>query len=94
MAPRILKNLIARAIRDPDNLAVLVRYRSADGELTDRAVSPIRFVGQEKFLALCLCREEPRLFHLSRCQRVRIVPAYDLLMPVEIVRIQEVSRGH
>ena len=35
-----------------------------------------------RFLALCLCREEPRQFYLERCQNVRLEPAANVLMPV------------
>jgi len=43
---------------------------------------PLRFLGKDRFLALCLSREEPRQFYLDRCQNVRLARAADFLMPV------------
>ncbi len=45
-------------------------------------VSTIRFLGRDRFLGLCLSREEPRQFYLQRCQNVRLAPAAEFLMPV------------
>jgi len=47
-------------------------------------VSPIRFLGKGRFLALCLSREEPRQFYLERCTNVRLELAANFLMPVEM----------
>ena len=46
-----------------------------------RAVEGVGLV----ILALCLSREEPRQFYLNRCQNVRLAPAAEFLMPVEMV---------
>jgi hypothetical protein len=46
------------------------------------AASLIRFLGWDRFMGLCLSREEPRQFYLDRCQNVRSAPAADFLMPV------------
>jgi predicted DNA-binding transcriptional regulator YafY len=77
--------IVQRAMNDPDTFALQVRYESKTGEVTDRIVSPIRFIGETAFLALCLCREEPRRFELTQCKAFRLVRADDVLMPVEIV---------
>ena len=50
--------------------------------MPDDPDSPIRFLGKDRFLALCLSREEPRQFYLDRCQNVRLARAADFLMPV------------
>ena len=39
---------------------------------------------QDRFLALCLSREEPRQFYLDRCQNVRLGLAADFRMPLEL----------
>jgi len=67
-----------------DDLVVEFDYTDAHGVATHRVVSPIRFLGKERFLALCLSREEPRQFYLERCQNVRLALAADFLMPVEM----------
>ena len=77
-----MRQLIYRAMQQPDDLVIEFDYRDAKGEMTHRVVSPIRFPDRDRFLALCLCREEPRQFHLERCQNVKLAPAADVLMPV------------
>jgi len=79
---RNMRQLISRAMHQPDDLVVEFDYCDAKGARTHRIVSPIRFLGQDRFLALCLSREEPRQFYLERCQNVRLGPAADVLMPV------------
>ncbi len=53
-----------------------------NGAVTRRVVSPIRFLGKDRFLTLCLSREEPRQFYSDRCRNVRLARAADFLMPV------------
>ena len=50
--------------------------KKADVEVTAarRVVSPIRFLGRDYFLGLCLSREEPRQLYLERCQNVQLAP--------------------
>jgi len=67
-----------------DDLVVTFDYRDAHRVATRRVVSPIRFLGKDRFLALCLSREEPRQFYLERCRNVRPAPAVNFLMPVEL----------
>ena len=78
------KLTLRRAMRDSDDWAVQMDYVDAKGRVSRRTVSPIRFVGDDRFLALCLCREAPRQFQLARCQNVRLVPAAEVLMPMPI----------
>jgi len=77
-----MRQLIHRAMHQSDDLVVEFDYCDAKGARTHRVVSPIRFLGQDRFLALCLSREEPRQFYLERCQNVRLGMAADFLMPV------------
>jgi len=77
-----MRQLISRAMHQSDDLVVEFDYCDAKGARTHRVVSPIRFLGQDRFLALCLSREEPRQFYLKRCQNVRLGLAADVLMPV------------
>ena len=75
---------IFKAIQDSDNLVVEFDYCDSKGQVTRRVTSPIRFLGKERFLALCLSREEPRQFYLSRCTNLVIRNAHEFLMPVAI----------
>ncbi|MBX3419571.1 MAG: hypothetical protein KF851_18355 [Pirellulaceae bacterium] len=65
-----------------DELVVEFDYEDAKGNSSHRVVSPIRFVGADRMLGLCLSREEPRQFYLSRCRSVSVRSANDYVMPV------------
>jgi len=78
------RQLIYRAIHQADNLVLTFDYCDAHLNVAHRVVSPIRFVDQDRFLALCLSREEPRQFYLERCRNVRLEAAANFLMPVAI----------
>ncbi len=80
-----MRQFIFRAMYQPDDLVVTFDYTDAKGTVTRRVVSPIRFLGQDRFLALCLSREAPRQFHLARCQNLRLSWAADFVMPVALV---------
>lgn len=77
-----MRRMIHRAMYQPDDLVIEFDYTDARGAATHRVVSPIRFLASNRFLALCLSREEPRQFYLERCRNVRLAPAADVLMPV------------
>jgi predicted DNA-binding transcriptional regulator YafY len=77
-----MRHLIYRAIHQSDDLVVEFDYTDAKGAQTHRVVSPIRFLGRDRFLGLCLSREEPRQFYLERCRNLRLAQAADFLMPV------------
>lgn len=77
-----MRNLIRRAIMQSDDLVVVFDYRDSKGVESRRVVSPIRFASADRFLALCLCREEPRQFYLERCRNVKLDLAANYLMPV------------
>lgn len=79
-----MRQLIYRAMHQSDALAVTFDYCDAKGATTRRVVSPIRFLGKDRFLALCLSREEPRQFYLDRCHNIRLAPAASILMPVAL----------
>ena len=79
-----MRQLITRAMGNPDQLVVVLDYRDKDGNQTRRVVSPIRFSDTDRFLALCLCREEPRQFQLDRCSNLKLAEAHNYFMPVPI----------
>jgi predicted DNA-binding transcriptional regulator YafY len=80
----ILVGIIQRAMRQPDDFVLVLEYLDKDGSKTRRVVSPIRFLGTDRFLALCLAREEPRQFYFSRCKSARIDLAIQYVMPVSL----------
>lgn len=79
------QKLIKQAMLNHDDYVLELKYRDRKNRLTTRVVSPIRFVGEDRFLALCLCREEPRVFCIDYCEDMQLRPAWNYLMPVEMV---------
>lgn len=79
-----MRALIRRAMDDYDALVIEMEYEDSRGNRTRRIVSPIRFLGGQRFLALCLCSEEPRQFYLNRCKNVRLRGAHHFVMPVPV----------
>lgn len=79
--------MLRTAMLDSDEWAIELEYADSKGKRTRRTVSPIRFSTPDRFLGLCLCREEPRQFYLNRCSNLRLVRSADLVMPVEMVEL-------
>lgn len=83
-AGRNMRQLINKAMHDSDEWVLKIAYRDKKGKVTQRFISPIRFAGRERMLALCLCRQEPRQFYLSRMDKVELAPASEVLMPMPL----------
>ena len=79
---------LRRAMQQPDDIVVEIEYEDSKGQRTQRVVSPIRFLGKNRFLGLCLCRCEPRQFWLPRCAKISLKKAADYVMPVPIVEVE------
>ncbi len=77
-----MRNNIRKAIQTSDDLVVTFEYLDSKGNKTIRVVSPIRFLGNNRFLGLCLSRQEPRQFYLERCDNLQLKPAWDYVMPL------------
>lgn len=86
-----LMQLIARAIQQSDDLVVVFDYLDAKGNRSRRVVSPYRFLGDSHFMGLCLSREEPRQFQISRCQNLKIDLAANYVMPVVMDELYAVA---
>ncbi|MEM9588987.1 MAG: hypothetical protein AAGA03_17030 [Planctomycetota bacterium] len=82
-----MRKQLRRAL-DADRWVCRVRYQSSTGEITERIVSPIRLT-DDRVLALCLGREEPRWFAIASIQRIELVPASEVQMPEEIRILSE-----
>ena len=89
-----IAGLVSRVMQQTDDLVIVLEYSGKDGSVTRRVLSPIRFIGADRFLALCLSREEPRQFYLNHCRNVRVDLAANYLMPVELQSVQESSDVH
>ena len=80
-----IRRILTQAAHRSDDLVVQFDYCDAKGQTSRRVVSPIRFVSQDRFLGLCLCREEPRQFYLDRCSNAELLDASDVLMPMPML---------
>lgn len=74
------------ALRDRDGWAIRLLYRDSGGVVTRRIVSPTR-MGRSVMSATCWCRQEPRDFRFDGILEAVLVPAWDVLAPVEIEEI-------
>lgn len=81
-------HLLRTAMQRQDDLVISLVYVDSKGRKTKRIVSPIRFLSPDRFLGLCLCRCEPRQFHLDRCSELELKRAADYVMPVECLTVQ------
>ena len=81
----LVKKILRKGF-NADRWVCRIRYRSTNGELTERVISPSR-ISRGVVHALCLCREEHRNFMLNRISYVELVPAADVLMPVPITTL-------
>ena len=77
-----MQTILKRAMQDSDRFVVELDYVDSKGMKTHRVISPIRFLPGNRMLGFCLCREEPRQFHLNRCSNVSLHRAEDYLMPL------------
>lgn len=77
-----MHSLLRRAMEQPETWVISLEYVDSKGVSSRRVVSPIRMLDRRRFLALCLCREEPRQFYLERCRNVTLLPAAEVMMPV------------
>ena len=78
----VMRQVLRQAMQNPEEWVVSLEYCDSKGVRTRRIVSPIRFLGGDRFLALCLCRAEPRQFYLDRCGDFHLQPAAEFVMPV------------
>ncbi len=85
--PLTPQHMLRVAMLDSDQWVIELEYADSKGKRTRRMVSPIRFPTPDRFLGLCLCREEPRQFYLNRCNNIRLIRSEDVMMPVEMVQL-------
>ncbi len=79
-----MRQSVFQAMQNHDELVVEFEYTDSQGQRSRRVVSPIRFLAENRFLALCLTREEPRQFYFDRCANLQLRRACDYVMPVAI----------
>lgn len=84
-----IRGLITRAARESDRYVLEIQYEDRFKDVTTRTISPIRFVGRDAVLALCLSREDVRQFALSKIKSAKLKDASDALMPEPIERLAD-----
>jgi len=72
-------HMVSVVLRNLDDLVAVFTYKSKDGAVTNRAVSPYKLIGQHSFMGLCLLRGEVRTFLLASCEDMKIGLACDFL---------------
>lgn len=81
--------ILTKAMAAPESFAVRMVYVDGKGKRTRRVVSPTQLdQATGKFVALCLCRQEPRSFKLDSVESMEILPASEVFAPVEIEELQ------
>lgn len=86
MQPPSVRQILTRAIRDPDHWACRILYRAAGGVQTVRNISPVRFTNADQtVLALCVGREENRQFSIRNIIDIKLIDASTVLMGSETV---------
>ena len=79
-----MRQSVWQAMHNHDELVIEFHYTDSKGQQTRRVASPIRFLADNRFLALCLSREQPRQFYFDRCSNMHLRRACDFVMPVEL----------
>ncbi|TWT64591.1 hypothetical protein [Allorhodopirellula solitaria] len=87
--PLTTQQMLRIAMLDSDEWVVELEYADSKGKRTRRTVSPIRYSNSDRFLGLCLCREQPRQFYFNRCSNIRLIRSEDVIMPVEMIELED-----
>lgn len=82
--------IIHRCVAAPESYICRIVYIDADGTITRRIVSPTHWsLRNERFRALCLHREDHRVFQFRRCMSIELIDANSIVMgtlgPPEVV---------
>lgn len=76
--------LLDVAMGAPEQYVCEIVYLDGSGNVTERVVSPIRYLTSRAVSVYCLGREEPRTLLLSRIMRTKIGLASEVLSPEAI----------
>jgi predicted DNA-binding transcriptional regulator YafY len=80
-----LRQAIRKCMDSPERWVLKIDYVDRKNRETVRVISPTCWLnGSFVFRALCLGREDTRAFHVASVRRWQVIPAHEVLMPVEI----------
>lgn len=92
---RIIKRyekLLLIAYNDPERFVAFVKYMGEGGRVTERTISPIKYVDHNHLLAWCLGRDALRSFKLNRIIHVRLRFTADVLPPEGVSELMRKRR--
>ncbi len=81
--------LLQIALQEPQLWVAHIRYLAEDGKLTERTVSPLKLLTNDRLLVYCLGREAVRSLRLSRILIVRLRLSMDVLPPEGVKTLVE-----
>ena len=76
--------LLAIAMDYPDQFVAAVKYLDERGNVTDRIISPVRYLTANRVCVYCLGREAPRTFRIAGILKVTLKHTCDVLAPEAI----------
>lgn len=84
---RRMRSQIQKAIRNPEKYTLHFIYVAND-RVSIRAVSPYYWQGGDRFVGLCLSRQNHRCFRLDQIHKLTVVESSELTMPYPITELQ------
>ena len=81
--------LLQIALQEPHLWVAHIRYLAEGGNLTERTVSPLKLLTNDRLLVYCLGREAVRSLRLSRILIVRLRLSMDVLPPEGVKTLVE-----
>ena len=81
--------LLQIALQEPQLWVAHVRYLAEGGNLTERTVSPLKLLTNDRLLVYCLGREAGRSLRLSRILIVNLRLSMDVLPPEGVKTLVE-----
>lgn len=73
--------LLLVAYSDPGEWVAWIRYLDGQGNVTERTISPLRYLTEDRVIVYCLGREGVRTLWLSRILTCRLRMTADVLPP-------------
>ena len=82
-----MKKQIQVAIQDPERYSLHFIYIS-NNKVSIRAVSPYGWQGGNRFIGLCLSRQDPRSFCLDQILKLSLVRSSEIRMPFPLTEVE------
>ena len=82
-----LRRQIYVAMKNPDVYVLRIVYVT-DSSVTDRVVSPLKWKSENRFIALCLCKNAARCFIVQQITKSRLIQTHLVSVPHPITEIE------